>query len=1161
MVSILHISDLHIIEGAEWNNMRAALLEEAGERTHNLSDGEKLLVITGDFHNFSDGGYQKAAEFLQELFRAMAVNPAQDVFVVPGNHDVANEDAMNKAFGYENDWKMRQKAAVSAIKRGDKDYMKWRLESFEPYCEFAREIGIYPADSKTLPAEAHVRNWRGKLNILHLNTALAADGTAKDNQLADADTATADGTWKPYFENEIPSLAIGHNSFFDLEKQNQQTELEALFYRKNVSAYLCGDQHRTETDRDKQMIRLKSGHKTTPEIPNVVCMKGAPDQSDHYSEFGFYWHEWDEETDEVKLEARSWKRDEDQAEFVSVGKNGSYIMRHAGEKKGQVSSTGTASESAGRTMPGVAKEEEKREKKLKADKETVRDAYFEYLARELGIIQFDGIPTDKTAGAVKAELERIFVPLEFECVITEEEQESREEISDKEYTIGKILSEGSRAAILAKPGGGKSTLIRRIALAYAYPARKKEVDDHLPDERWFPVYIRCRDLGEILPGSILDSIFSIINRAELSRYREAFERLIEEQLEQGRMLLLIDGLDEIADEKKRICFVDQLYSFVNAYPSVHLIVTSREAGFRAVSGKLGSYCRQYTIADLDEKRIYQLSKNWHRALIDNPRQAKEDSENVCRIILQDSRITALARNPLLLTTLLFVRRWLGYLPTKKCQLYQEMIKLLLVSWNAGAHNKMDMDETEPQLAFVAYCMTKAGRQTIRRAELIRYIAEARTARPDLLGYTEISPAAFIIQVEERSSILIQQGLEEDERGNLEPSYEFSHLSFQEYLTAKAISENWLPKEDQQRPEKVYLTILKKNSRKVQWREVIPLTAVLLKSDAKPAMEYLLEICKENLESAHPDIKTGRLRSLIEAFHLANCIACEVPLAPEILESALLVIAQLSYSIESVRDGDFLGVQGYDVFTTIYHSEKYGKSLRRVVEKELFENRKCEMLSGLTNVWSRIYYEETGKPGLNEIAEIISEENRENRIKGALLMMLWVFDMKYVHRETEKGQKAAEEINQGVLLRIFRAVLEMLRCEDTAVCSAACWCAAWSGYNRADIIPKEYALDIAIQLIHLWAALKEPYEIRRYLSWAVSTNSQCGLAIEKDDALSKAITEHAEHPENEFDKDAAACLRLMLGEITVKNLNEVKVSRELMESRFLKDLGYKENEEE
>ena len=64
MVSILHISDLHIIEGAEWNNMRAALLEEAGERTHDLPDGEKLLLISGDLHNFSDSSYQKVTQLL-----------------------------------------------------------------------------------------------------------------------------------------------------------------------------------------------------------------------------------------------------------------------------------------------------------------------------------------------------------------------------------------------------------------------------------------------------------------------------------------------------------------------------------------------------------------------------------------------------------------------------------------------------------------------------------------------------------------------------------------------------------------------------------------------------------------------------------------------------------------------------------------------------------------------------------------------------------------------------------------------------------------------------------------------------------------------------------------------------------------------------------------
>ena len=323
-----------------------------------------------------------------------------------------------------------------------------------------------------------------------------------------------------------------------------------------------------------------------------------------------------------------------------------------------------------------------------------------------------------------------------------------------------------------------------------------------------------------------------------------------------------------------------------------------------------------------------------------------------------------------------------------------------------------------------------------------------------------------------------------------------------------------------------------------------------------------------MESAYPDMRNKRTRSLMEACHLANCIACEVPVAPEILEPALLLIAQLSYSIERVRNEEFFDrerMQGYDVFMTIYHSEKYGKSLRRVVEKELFENRKCERVSGLSNVWSRIYYEENGKPGLNEIADIISEESRKNRIKGALLMMPWAFDracdMGFVRRNLGKGQTAPGEIDEELFTRIFRPVLEMLGCEDTAVCSAACWCAAWSGYNEADIIPKKYAPDIVIRLIRLWTVQKEPYEIRRLLSWAVCTNSQCGLEIEKTAELAEAISEHEEHPENEFDKDAAACVRLMLGEITVKNLNEVKVSRELKKSRFLKDLGYKENEEE
>ena len=57
--------------------------------------GKKLLVVTGDFRNFSDHTYHQAESFLEELYRAMDIDPERDVFVVPGNHDVDWESALD----------------------------------------------------------------------------------------------------------------------------------------------------------------------------------------------------------------------------------------------------------------------------------------------------------------------------------------------------------------------------------------------------------------------------------------------------------------------------------------------------------------------------------------------------------------------------------------------------------------------------------------------------------------------------------------------------------------------------------------------------------------------------------------------------------------------------------------------------------------------------------------------------------------------------------------------------------------------------------------------------------------------------------------------------------------------------------------------------------
>ena len=1051
MAIILHISDLHIVDGPAWNNMRAILLDEVEKKVSGLDDGEKLIIITGDFHNFTDENYKKAQYFLNELFNKMKINPRKDVFVVPGNHDVANDNIMNKLFESDSDWKMRQEAAVTNLKQGKQEYLKWRYESFKMYCDFTKKMNIYSQQDEYLPSKVHVRNWRGKLNILHLNTVLVADGSEKRNQKVDTYAATSDDIWKEKFKLTTPTIAIGHNSFYDLNEEDQKY-LSSVFYRKEVSAYLCGDQHRINRDSKEQMIRLNSGYNNISEIPNIVCMKSAADQFDFYSEFGFYWHEWNEETDLVELNGRIWKRNEDQTEFKSIGEKGYYYMKRKNENKEVIIKK--------INFPSIP---------ITKDIQIVKNKYFNYLSKELGVMQFDGIPMDKKIVKVKIELENIFIPLEF-CKVEEDDF-----ISYYRYTIGDILKSNKKVAILAKPGGGKSTLIRRIALAYAFDDRRIMVNDDLPNEEWFPVYIRCRDLGENVQKSIKENIYSIINRAEFYQYKKEFIKLIEDCINKDKLLLLIDGLDEISNEQDRTRFVNQLYTFANEYPETHMIITSREPGFRVVARKIDEYCKKFIIADLNEDQIWELSENWHMAFLDNPIQASEESERVSNIILQDPKMTSLACNPLILTTMLFVKSWLGYLPTKKCQLYQEMIRLLLVSWNVVGHIKMDLDEAEPQLAFVAYEMIKSGKQTIQRSDLIRIINKARVSLPWILGYTKISPSEFINLVEERSNIIIKKGLERDETGNFVSYYEFSHLNFQEFLAAKAIVENWLPKENQNKLS--MLSNLEKTIYDTKWREIIPLVAALLKQQATPLIEYLMVACKKE---SLVDLRGDEMkRKSIATYHLANCIVAEVPMIPETLKKAiLLIIIQKDLISEQMTDKEM------DVFTNIYYSEKYGKILKSVVEEHLFEKKELIGIYELMGIWYNIYTIEKGKPNIEYILSLLKSDKSKNRVAGAILIERWLYEYISVSLESQEIQ-----INN-----IFLLIMNLLNSTDVKECFIASWCIASAECYCEDIIPYIYLSKIVERLINLWCDFIEFYEIRLQFSWTLSVVCKPNIKI-------------------------------------------------------------------
>ncbi len=298
MTYLLHISDLHLVVNPLWNNMKNAILYSVRQKLQMIPQGQKLLVITGDFHNFIENNFDQAKLFLPQLFEAMDIDPTKDVFVIPGNHDISKNAASDDS----------RKDCITSIQEYP-DRLHGRVDKllsyYDNYLEFVKAIHIYPTDDDPLfPARVHVRNWRNQLNILHLNTTLIADGSSKTEQMTDTLTATSDEIKELLEKNHLPCIAIGHNSFFDLRKE-QREALSGMFLHTNISAYLCGDRHLRNTKREENEIRL-TNEISTVRIPNIVSYRSSVDENDAYSDFGMIWHIWDETSGKVKLEFQYW---------------------------------------------------------------------------------------------------------------------------------------------------------------------------------------------------------------------------------------------------------------------------------------------------------------------------------------------------------------------------------------------------------------------------------------------------------------------------------------------------------------------------------------------------------------------------------------------------------------------------------------------------------------------------------------------------------------------------------------------------------------------------------------------------------------------------------------------------------------------------------------
>ncbi len=518
----------------------------------------------------------------------------------------------------------------------------------------------------------------------------------------------------------------------------------------------------------------------------------------------------------------------------------------------------------------------------------------------------DGLPADADLSAFRMRLERVFVPLKVVATTEERIADGVTMTDDSVSAVGEFLDKHPRFSLLAKPGGGKSTLLKRLAVAYADPDRRSETDDGLPERDWLPLLLKCRDLKDRAHRPILELLGDLASHAGLNGDETPlFAAQIDDALRSGRALLLIDGLDEISDEGTRSTFAGHLRSFLAMFPNVAMVVTSREAGYRLVAGVVASTCEQVRLASFDEADVTRLCESWHAVVVDDSESVRNESRQLAATIWDNERIRSLAENPLMLTTLLVVRRCMGgELPTKRVELYREAVKVLVRTWNIEGFAPLDLDETLAQLSYVAWVMMDEGLQQIGHRRLLKLLQQARDEMQAELQFTRISPAEFIERVEYRSSLLMQTGHERID-GELQPVYEFRHLTFQEYLAARGLTEEQYPGRDEGKP---LVELLEPHFEDERWREVIPLAAVLAGRKAEPLIKRLTDVCESRtFENAYPLPEDVTAAPIVL---LRQCLLDEVQVTPQTLRAALQQVGRhggewvVEGSVTRLRRGRF-----------------------------------------------------------------------------------------------------------------------------------------------------------------------------------------------------------------------------------------------------------------
>ena len=408
----------------------------------------------------------------------------------------------------------------------------------------------------------------------------------------------------------------------------------------------------------------------------------------------------------------------------------------------------------------------------------------------------------KTKGSFTFELDKIFVPLQvcpesLEQISSEiiRNQENKKGVTIWDFLVkSKNVRQFKEIAIIGTPGSGKTTLLKDLTLTYAQNRHRRQ-NPKAP--KLIPILIYLRDVRDVITyknnhNDKYSSNFEInlpaviVQQKSIAKLKPR-EGWFEELLLKKNCLVMLDGLDEVANDSQRKAVSNWVNEQINNYRKACFIVTSRPFGY-----KLAPIENINTILDVQSFSLEQVKTfihNWYLQREIMSRLGKDDqgvrdeaenqANDLIDRIIHNPNLASLALNPLLLTMIATVHCYRGALPGRRVELYAEISDVLLGKRDRARGISIDLtpEQQKVVLQVLAFKLTVEHKTREFSLELgSELIAEKLQ---DVAG-SNLKPNCFIKSIEKRSGLLIER------ENNL---YEFAHKSFQEYLTAVQIKES------------------------------------------------------------------------------------------------------------------------------------------------------------------------------------------------------------------------------------------------------------------------------------------------------------------------------------------------------------------------------------